>query len=90
MSFRKYQGTRNTSASLHPFLSFASAEYLFEPSAKLVSRSITITDRREVEVKEHKATPPLSIFGSSYPTAGPDTTRKWESEKVIEIEESYE
>lgn len=84
-----YQGKYRrpiTSTALFPYVSYASAEFHFEPASKLTCRTVKITDRREIEVKERKASAASSLFG---PPA-PETTKTWSSEKTIEIEETYE
>jgi hypothetical protein len=87
MSYRN-----RTATPLPSFLSYYEAEFRFEPASKLITRTVKMTDRRTIETKERKAPPPLvSFLGATYSTtAGADTTRKWESEKVVEIEETYE
>ena len=83
---------RNRPAKPLPsFLSYYEAEYIVQPASKLSTRTVKMTDRRVIETRERKAPPLASFLGTTYSTAtGADTTRKWESERTIEIEETYE
>jgi hypothetical protein len=82
MSYRDRFRHSNSTALFPHF----SAMFAANPVSKLTTRTITIDDRREIEVKERKAGPPSGLFGAS----GPETTTTWSRERHVEIEEKYE
>jgi hypothetical protein len=84
MSYRN-----RTITARYPFLSYAPVD--FEPSPKLSTRNVKITQRRVIETKERTTPSVASLFGTNYSSAAtPDITRKWESETVVETAETYE
>jgi hypothetical protein len=83
-------GNTRTSTALFPYVSYASAEFHFAPAATLSTRNVKITERRETTITERPKANIATLFGTTYGTTPPETTKKWSSEQVIEVEESYE
>ena len=79
----------NTSRISSLIPSYASAEFRFPyDTPKLTRRTIKLTHRREVEVHERTSSTTKGLFEVVSP--GTETTKRWSSEEVTLVEETYE
>jgi hypothetical protein len=76
--------SRNTNTALLPYIT---AFRFGDTPPQLTRRTIKITDRRETQVTEKTTGTSSGLFFSLAPN---ETTKKWTSEKTVEIEETYD